>query len=160
MNIKHHWFWKLNYIKHNFKNFSKVILLEEDHIVTPDFLQVNSKMEKVTETRLHDTPDFIHTLGTYKYKLTSNPSDWQNLVSTSFNSGKHNMGMVFRKRFLEIGHMLKKCILCKFSGDTGSDSGQGSEANSDDTRCSYQFHMPEYLCGECLAFFVSSNFGF
>lgn len=101
VNIKHHWFWKLNYIRQNFKNYSKIILLEEDHIITPDFLQVNTKMEKVTETRIHDTPDFIHSLGTYKYKLTSNPSDWRNLISTSFNSGKHNMGMILRKHFLE-----------------------------------------------------------
>ena len=110
MNIKHHWFWKLNYINHNFK-YSKLILLEEDHIVTPDFLTVATKMDRLTNPdinmdqssagRLHQAPDYIHTLGTYKYKLTNNPSDWMNLVSTSFNSGKHNMGMILRKSFVD-----------------------------------------------------------
>ena len=74
VNIKHHWFWKLNYINQNFK-FEKLILLEEDHQVTPDFLYVADLLENFAKTHNKPpVPRHILTLGTYKSKMTENPA--------------------------------------------------------------------------------------
>ena len=40
---------------------------------------------------------FMMTFGTYKYKITENAADWQTIISASFDSGKHNMGMILSK---------------------------------------------------------------
>ena len=41
------------------------------------------------------------TLGTYKSKMTDKKSDWESVISASFDSGKHNMGMILSKKFVD-----------------------------------------------------------
>jgi len=38
-NIKHHWWWKLNFVN-QFFNFEKLILLEEDHALANDAFDI------------------------------------------------------------------------------------------------------------------------
>ena len=41
-NIKHHWWWKLNFVN-QFFNFEKLILLEEDHALAVDAFDIIGK---------------------------------------------------------------------------------------------------------------------
>jgi len=101
VNIKHHWWWKLNRIYRLFADFKQLVLLEEDHAVTPDFLHILHSLTEFSisaNANINQGRDrFMMTFGTYKYKITENAADWQTIISASFDSGKHNMGMILSK---------------------------------------------------------------
>lgn len=104
VNIKHHWWWKLNYAAKFFPHIESFIFLEEDHALMPDFIEVLHKMKSFAEAKNPETKPvipFILTLGTYKSKMTKNTDDWQTIISSSFDSGKHNMAMILNRRFIE-----------------------------------------------------------
>ena len=46
MNIKHHWWWKLNFVNQYFK-FGYLILVEEDHALSEDALHVLDLMKDI-----------------------------------------------------------------------------------------------------------------
>lgn len=62
VNIKHHWWWKLNFVS-QFFSFDHLVLLEEDHALTSDALHVMELMES-----LPNQADLM-TLGHYKSNL-------------------------------------------------------------------------------------------
>lgn len=103
VNIKHHWWWKLNWIKQQFGRYNSLTLLEEDHAVTPDFLHISAILSRFAaeQNAQMGNGKFITTLGTYKFKMSQATDDWLSVVSASFDSGKHNMGMVLDKAVVE-----------------------------------------------------------
>ena len=80
VNIKHHWWWKLNWIKQNLP-LDRLLLLEEDHVVTADFVDIIEKMVTLIETKGEKKDNYLMTLGTYKSKYSQTANDWQQLVS-------------------------------------------------------------------------------
>ena len=64
VNIKHHWWWKLNFVDQNFK-FGYLILVEEDHALSEDALHVLDLMKDV---RVDKGADLI-ALGHYVNNL-------------------------------------------------------------------------------------------
>lgn len=104
VNIKHHWWWKLNRIKSYFPTYTYLILLEEDHAVTPDFLHITTQLNTFAADqngKINQNHDrFMTTLGTYKSKLTTVKDDWLTVVSASFDSGRHNMGMILARELV------------------------------------------------------------
>ena len=104
VNIKHHWWWKLNFSAIHFSNIETFVLLEEDHALMPDFVEIIAKIQSFAADKnptMRPHVPFITTLGTYKAKMTYNQRDWQTVISSSFNSGKHNMAMILTKGFVE-----------------------------------------------------------
>uniref|UniRef100_A0AC34QKI0 Alpha-1,6-mannosyl-glycoprotein 2-beta-N-acetylglucosaminyltransferase n=1 Tax=Panagrolaimus sp. JU765 TaxID=591449 RepID=A0AC34QKI0_9BILA len=96
--IKHHWWWKMNYVfdgiirRYNLTS-AYVVLLEEDHYVSPDFIHVLQMMAKFRPTICPTCK--ILTLGIY---LKNYKSYLQNIDKFGVNywfSSKHNMGMAF-----------------------------------------------------------------
>ena len=85
------------------KRFLKIF--KEDHAVTPDFLHILHSLTNFSTNankNLNQGRDrFMMTFGTYKYKISDNAADWQTIVSASFDSGKHNMGMILAKPLVE-----------------------------------------------------------
>ena len=64
-NIKHHYWWKLNFIKSYF-NFERLILLEEDHALLDDaFFMVGH----LSQFKCDNSPCDILSLGTYQNNL-------------------------------------------------------------------------------------------
>jgi len=96
VNIKHHWWWKLNFIRQHYA-FQHLVLLEEDHVVTPDFITTIDMMK----TTIKQKEPFLMTLGTYKSRLSHLTIDWRQLIGSQFNSGKHNMGMVLSTKLVD-----------------------------------------------------------
>ena len=98
--IKHHWFWKLNMVFSGMRVFqhsaSPVLLLEEDYYVVPDIIHC---VRKVLEMKISDEYPVI-SLGNYDkspdyyYKGTE-------LQVVPWVSSKHNMGMVLKPSFYE-----------------------------------------------------------
>lgn len=66
VNIKHHWWWKLNFVA-QFFSFDHLVLLEEDHALTSDALHVMELMEN-----LPNDSDLM-ALGHYKANLKLSP---------------------------------------------------------------------------------------
>ncbi|XP_033125551.1 alpha-1,6-mannosyl-glycoprotein 2-beta-N-acetylglucosaminyltransferase-like [Anneissia japonica] len=91
---KHHWWWKLQHVftgitsLHN--HTGPVLLLEEDHYVSPDFLPVLRQMYGIKQSKCPECD--ILTIGTYdkspRYRDRANKVDVLN-----WQSSKHNMGM-------------------------------------------------------------------
>ena len=79
VNIKHHWWWKLNFIRQKFQ-FTNLVLLEEDHVVTADFIHTIEMMNEAVRRR-EKNDNFIMTLGTYKSKFSHLTTDWKQLIS-------------------------------------------------------------------------------
>lgn len=109
VNIKHHWWWKLNFIRQKFQNFTNLILLEEDHVVTADFIHTIRMMNEAVRRR-EKNDNYIMTLGTYKSKFSHLTTDWKQLISAQFNSGKHNMGMILSS------HLVNKLTSATWAG--------------------------------------------
>mgnify|MGYP000676288053 CR=1 FL=1 len=65
VNIKHHWWWKLNFLKQYF-SFDHLVLLEEDHALGADSIQMMENMEKLKCERKECD---LMSLGHYKYNL-------------------------------------------------------------------------------------------
>ena len=69
----------MNYIRQNF-DFEKLVLLEEDHVVTADFITTIEKMNKIVDAKQPDG-NYVMTLGTYKSRFSHMTRDWQQLIS-------------------------------------------------------------------------------
>lgn len=100
VNIKHHWWWKLNFIN-QFFNFDHLILLEEDHALSEDALHV---MNLMNNYRIEQNVDLM-ALGHYKGNLklgdsmTKTPANQISLEE--WFSGAHNMAMSVSKRWVD-----------------------------------------------------------
>uniref|UniRef100_A0A0N5AD62 Alpha-1,6-mannosyl-glycoprotein 2-beta-N-acetylglucosaminyltransferase n=1 Tax=Syphacia muris TaxID=451379 RepID=A0A0N5AD62_9BILA len=98
--IKHHWWWKMNYVFDGvMKRFSLsrvwVVLLEEDHYVSPDFLHV---MELITQhkDKLCSFCQVI-SLGIYLKNYANFKNDLPKLGIYPWFSSKHNMGLAMNE---------------------------------------------------------------
>jgi len=97
--IKHHWWWKMNYVfdevvgKFNMTGW--VLLLEEDHYVTPDLLHVLNKIiaEKAT---LCDNCQVI-SMGFYLKQFGNYGNTMDRLAVYPWFSSRHNMGMTINR---------------------------------------------------------------
>ena len=64
-NIKHHWWWKLNFIQSYF-SFERLVLLEEDHALLEDaFFMIGHLLQ----FKCNDSQCDILSLGTYQNNL-------------------------------------------------------------------------------------------
>ncbi|KAI0207296.1 Alpha-1,6-mannosyl-glycoprotein 2-beta-N-acetylglucosaminyltransferase [Lamellibrachia satsuma] len=87
-----------------------VLLLEEDHYVTEDFIYVLLKMYRMKQNECKDCT--IFTIGLYVKKLSYGSESAQ--VETVFwQSTKHNMGMSFNR---DVWELIKTCskAFCEF----------------------------------------------
>lgn len=93
--VKHHWWWKMNYVFDGvarLRHFNGwVLLLEEDHYVSPDFLHVfqqiiDKKKELCSECA-------IITLGAYLKSYNAYAETTSQLAIQPWFSSRHNMGM-------------------------------------------------------------------
>ncbi|CAD6191991.1 unnamed protein product [Caenorhabditis auriculariae] len=98
--IKHHWWWKMNYVfdgivkRFNLKN-SWVLLLEEDHFVTPDALHVLDII--VGNKKKYCDRCEIISLGFYLKSTNKFGNDIAKLGVHPWYSSKHNMGMALQQ---------------------------------------------------------------
>ncbi|KAF7634250.1 hypothetical protein Mgra_00006327 [Meloidogyne graminicola] len=102
--IKHHWWWKMNFLfdsvmpTYGLEN-KLLILLEEDHLVTPDFLYVLNFMEK-TKQRVFPDCELL-CLGSYPKQFNSYKDNLDKLAAEFWFSSKFNMGLVLGKNLWE-----------------------------------------------------------
>ncbi|TMS36067.1 hypothetical protein L596_003329 [Steinernema carpocapsae] len=94
--IKQHWWWKVNYVFDGIvKNYgltnSYVLLLEEDHYVSPDFLHVLYLM--IENREKYCSTCEVLSLGFYLKNYKTYHSDIDKLGVHPWFSSKHNMGM-------------------------------------------------------------------
>uniref|UniRef100_A0A914HCW3 Alpha-1,6-mannosyl-glycoprotein 2-beta-N-acetylglucosaminyltransferase n=1 Tax=Globodera rostochiensis TaxID=31243 RepID=A0A914HCW3_GLORO len=99
--IKHHWWWKANYAfdgimpKYGLEE-KALILLEEDHIVAPDFLH---SLKLIHKERKRVCPDCeLICLGTYPKKFSNYEKDISKLGIEFWYSSKFNMGMAIDRK--------------------------------------------------------------
>ncbi|KAI6201300.1 Alpha-1,6-mannosyl-glycoprotein 2-beta-N-acetylglucosaminyltransferase [Aphelenchoides besseyi] len=111
--IKHHWWWKMNYVFDGIVDRygldeKYVLLLEEDHYVSPDSLymldvMIRNKTKLVRITNVLDNffsfcPDCdVLCLGFYLKSYKAFPNDIHKLSIQAWFSSKHNMGMAINK---------------------------------------------------------------
>ena len=100
MQVKHHWFWKLNTVFNSLeslrgKHFS-VLLLEEDYLVLPDVLTIHKLALATMEQKCPKCRTI--SLGNYRkavdYRSESDGADVRAWVSSA-----HNIGMVITRSF-------------------------------------------------------------
>ncbi|KRY77248.1 Alpha-1,6-mannosyl-glycoprotein 2-beta-N-acetylglucosaminyltransferase, partial [Trichinella pseudospiralis] len=96
--IKHHWWWKINYVFDGIprlKNYNDwVLLLEEDHYVSPDFLYTFDYIVRNRDNLCNHCQ--VITLGSYSQlnKLNSQPNALNVML---WFSSHHNMGMAVNR---------------------------------------------------------------
>ncbi|KAL5518054.1 hypothetical protein EMCRGX_G003725 [Ephydatia muelleri] len=104
--IKHHWWWKINTVFDHLTTTSTysgyIILLEEDHFLSPDFVDVTRKLISLVNLRCADC-DLIN-LGTYS--LGSYHDIGNKVTTEAWNAGKNNMGFGMNRH---TWNMLKTC---------------------------------------------------
>uniref|UniRef100_A0A0R3RM30 Alpha-1,6-mannosyl-glycoprotein 2-beta-N-acetylglucosaminyltransferase n=1 Tax=Elaeophora elaphi TaxID=1147741 RepID=A0A0R3RM30_9BILA len=114
--IKHHWWWKMNYV---FDGILKqyvltkvwVILLEEDHYVSPDFLHI---MRLIVDNKSNFCSECqVISLGSYLKQYSNFKTDLNRLGIHPWFSSKHNMGMAINADTWEL---IKNCteLFCKY----------------------------------------------
>ena len=97
-NIKHHWWWKINWLHKNVK-FDRVLLLEEDYGVLPDALTTLDQLVEIKH-------DFV-SLGNYvdnlnlSNRLFKAPNSTFTYDHSYFSSSVNNMGLVFSAQFVD-----------------------------------------------------------
>ncbi|CAK5074057.1 unnamed protein product [Meloidogyne enterolobii] len=102
--IKHHWWWKMNFLFDSVLpayglEEKLLILLEEDHLVAPDFIYVLNLMEK---KRAKVFPDCeLLCLGTYPKSFNTYGNNLDKLGAEFWFSSKFNMGLIFGKNLWE-----------------------------------------------------------
>uniref|UniRef100_A0A914MTG9 Alpha-1,6-mannosyl-glycoprotein 2-beta-N-acetylglucosaminyltransferase n=1 Tax=Meloidogyne incognita TaxID=6306 RepID=A0A914MTG9_MELIC len=102
--IKHHWWWKMNFLFDSVLpayglEEKLLILLEEDHLVAPDFIHVLNLMEK---KRAKVFPDCeLLCLGTYPKSFNTYGNNLDKLGAEFWFSSKFNMGLIFGKNLWE-----------------------------------------------------------
>uniref|UniRef100_A0A7E4V047 Alpha-1,6-mannosyl-glycoprotein 2-beta-N-acetylglucosaminyltransferase n=1 Tax=Panagrellus redivivus TaxID=6233 RepID=A0A7E4V047_PANRE len=94
--IKHHWWWKMNYVYDGImKRYGLtkhyVVLLEEDHYVSPDFVHVMKQMVKDKDTFCPTCQ--VLCLGFYLKNYNSYATNTNKLAIHPWFSSKHNMAM-------------------------------------------------------------------
>ncbi|KAI1725537.1 n-acetylglucosaminyltransferase II (MGAT2) domain-containing protein [Ditylenchus destructor] len=106
--IKHHWWWKMNYVfdgivsKYGLESY--VVLLEEDHMVAPDFLHI---LQKLIDTKNTTCPDcHVLCLGAYLKSYSAYREDIAKVSVQIWYSSKHNMGMAING---EMWKALRNC---------------------------------------------------
>lgn len=114
--IKHHWWWKMNYVFDGvMKRFDMsniwVVLLEEDHYVSPDFLHV-LRLIVEHKNEICQTCQVI-SLGIYLKKYISFESNLPKLGVYPWFSSKHNMGLAVN---LAAWEQVKNCskLFCTY----------------------------------------------
>uniref|UniRef100_A0AAF5PH13 Alpha-1,6-mannosyl-glycoprotein 2-beta-N-acetylglucosaminyltransferase n=1 Tax=Wuchereria bancrofti TaxID=6293 RepID=A0AAF5PH13_WUCBA len=114
--IKHHWWWKMNYIfdgilKQYALTKAWVILLEEDHYVSPDFLHV---MRLIVDNKSNFCAECqVISLGLYLKQYNNFKTNLNRLGIHPWFSSKHNMGMAINADTWEL---IKNCteLFCKY----------------------------------------------
>uniref|UniRef100_A0A914LCD0 Alpha-1,6-mannosyl-glycoprotein 2-beta-N-acetylglucosaminyltransferase n=1 Tax=Meloidogyne incognita TaxID=6306 RepID=A0A914LCD0_MELIC len=102
--IKHHWWWKMNFLFDSVLpayglEEKLLILLEEDHLVAPDFIHLLNLMEK---KRAKVFPDCeLLCLGTYPKSFNTYGNNLDKLGAEFWFSSKFNMGLIFGKNLWE-----------------------------------------------------------
>jgi alpha-1,6-mannosyl-glycoprotein beta-1,2-N-acetylglucosaminyltransferase len=96
--MKHHWWWKLNRIFDELRVTRELInirllLLEEDHYVSEDFLYVYRRMQKIVPFECPKCN--IITLGTYDEELDD--STYNKIEISPWTTNVHNMGMALNR---------------------------------------------------------------
>ncbi|KAH7732322.1 UDP-GlcNAc:a-6-D-mannoside b1,2-N-acetylglucosaminyltransferase II [Aphelenchoides avenae] len=113
--IKHHWWWKMNYVFDGIvKQYgleSYVLLLEEDHYVSPDFLHVLNFMVANRQAICADCR--VLCLGFYLKNYKTYRNDIDKLGVHTWFSSKHNMGMAINS---ETWELIRKCsdLFCTY----------------------------------------------
>ncbi|MGH0186640.1 UNVERIFIED_CONTAM: hypothetical protein FKN15_021967 [Acipenser sinensis] len=94
---KHHWWWKLHFVWERVKALKDhsglVLLIEEDHYLSPDFYHLLKKMWSLKNEQCHDCDVF--SLGTYSHAGFSNKAD--KVEVKAWKSTEHNMGMALSR---------------------------------------------------------------
>ncbi|VDO36306.1 unnamed protein product, partial [Brugia timori] len=114
--IKHHWWWKMNYIfdgilKQYALTKAWVILLEEDHYVSPDFLHV---MRLIVDNKSSFCAECqVISLGLYLKQYNNFKTNLNRLGIHPWFSSKHNMGMAIN---VDTWELIKNCteLFCKY----------------------------------------------
>jgi alpha-1,6-mannosyl-glycoprotein beta-1,2-N-acetylglucosaminyltransferase len=94
--IKLHWWWKMNYVMDGiivrYNITAQVLLLEEDHMVTPDIFHV---LQKITEIKLktENPENHVISLGLFSRNYNFYQRDVTKIGIQTFY-GKHNTGIV------------------------------------------------------------------
>ncbi|KAL3073441.1 hypothetical protein niasHT_038582 [Heterodera trifolii] len=114
--MKHHWWWKLNYMfevlmpKYGL-NDKFLILLEEDHIVAPDFLHT---LQLIVKNRKNICSNCeMLCLGTYPSTFANYAENINKLGVEVWFSSKNNLGLaVDRQLWRQIQNCAKLSIQC------------------------------------------------
>jgi alpha-1,6-mannosyl-glycoprotein beta-1,2-N-acetylglucosaminyltransferase len=113
--IKHHWWWKMNYvfdgILKKYQLDTYVMLLEEDHYVSPDFLHVLNFMVENKKSICNDCR--VLCLGFYLKNYKTYRADIDRLGVHTWFSSKHNMGMAINR---ETWDLIRNCshLFCTY----------------------------------------------
>ncbi|GMT37891.1 hypothetical protein PFISCL1PPCAC_29188 [Pristionchus fissidentatus] len=98
--IKHHWWWKMNYVfdgiidRYGLES-AWILLLEEDHYMSPDALHVLNHIIDNRNTLCADCE--LISLGFYLKSFASYGQNIDRLGVHPWFSSKHNMGMALQK---------------------------------------------------------------
>ncbi|XP_075239802.1 alpha-1,6-mannosyl-glycoprotein 2-beta-N-acetylglucosaminyltransferase-like isoform X2 [Convolutriloba macropyga] len=99
--IKHHWWWKLNYVMRHILTTGlediPVLLIEEDHYLTPDAIQF---MSDIVRTKQALCPQCMFSqLGDYsKIKDDNFGTQFKQLRIDNYLSNRNNMGLIVDRR--------------------------------------------------------------
>jgi alpha-1,6-mannosyl-glycoprotein beta-1,2-N-acetylglucosaminyltransferase len=102
--IKLHWTWKINFVVRRIGaicEYEYIILLEEDHFLSSDALVIaNQNIIPALIKCESEDKICLGTLGIYPRTFTA-LSKVDTLITTLWNSGKHNMGMIISKKWFK-----------------------------------------------------------
>ncbi|XP_061785595.1 alpha-1,6-mannosyl-glycoprotein 2-beta-N-acetylglucosaminyltransferase [Nerophis lumbriciformis] len=94
---KHHWWWKLHFVwdrVHVLKDYKGLVLLiEEDHFLSPDFIHVLRLMSSLKREQCSDCD--ILSLGSYSHIGYSSKAN--KVEVKAWKSTEHNMGMALSR---------------------------------------------------------------
>uniref|UniRef100_A0AC34F0A7 Alpha-1,6-mannosyl-glycoprotein 2-beta-N-acetylglucosaminyltransferase n=1 Tax=Panagrolaimus sp. ES5 TaxID=591445 RepID=A0AC34F0A7_9BILA len=94
--IKLHWWWKMNYVMDGiivrYNITAQVLLLEEDHMVTPDIFYVLQKVTEIKHT-MENPDNYVISLGLFSRNYNFYQRDIFKIGVQTFY-GKHNTGIV------------------------------------------------------------------
>eukprot|EP01137_Pigoraptor_chileana_P012318 Opistho-2@64589 len=91
---KHHWWWKANFVFTALQAIngrdSPVVMMEGDHVVSPDFFEALDKAQALKKAECSDCG--VITMGTYDAPVSGVPRSAARMFA--WRSSEHNMGMV------------------------------------------------------------------
>ncbi|MFT7817331.1 alpha-1,6-mannosyl-glycoprotein 2-beta-N-acetylglucosaminyltransferase [Arapaima gigas] len=98
---KHHWWWKLHFVWERVKALKDhngvLLLIEEDHVLSPDFYHVLKMMESLKREQCPECD--ILSLGAYSHAGYSSKAN--KVEVKAWKSTEHNMGMAMYKETYE-----------------------------------------------------------